>query len=133
MNPYEMFEATADTCVLQYGDFKIEVKRAGSSNSAYTKLLAAKVKPFRFQIQSGTIDADVIRKVMAEVFAKTVIVGWEGVTDRKGKKLEFTHENCVKVLTDLPDMFEDIQDQADKLSNFRKEENEEVAKNSPKS
>lgn len=133
MNPYDMFEAKKDHAILDYGDFQITIKRAGSSNAEYTKLLAALLKPHRYKIQNGVADPKVIREVMAEVYAKTVIVGWENVTDRAGKKIAFNVENCKKLLIDLEALFDDIQEQAEKLSNFRKEQNEEDAKNSQES
>lgn len=115
---------------LDYGDgVVITIHRAGGSNKKYSTLAAQKLKPYARKINNGTADADVIERVMAEIYAEAVIVGWKGVTDSEGKAMKFTKENAVKLLTDLPDLFADIQAQADKISNFRAEQTEEVAKN----
>jgi hypothetical protein len=115
---------------LDYGDDGvITIHRAGGSNKKYTTVAAQKLKPYARKLQNGTADADTINKVMAEIYADSIIIGWKGVKDAEGKALKFTKENVVKLLTDLPDLFEDIQDQATKLSNFRAEQNEEISKN----
>jgi len=66
---------------------------------------------------------------MAEVYAETVLLGWTGVADENGTPLPFTKENCVKLLTDLPDLFRDIQEQAQRVANFRAADLEADAKN----
>lgn len=115
---------------LDYGnDGIITIHRAGGSNTKYQRVAAQKLKPFQRKIQNGTIDAEAIRNVMAEIYAEAVIIGWKGVKYADGKDIKFTKENCIKLLTDLPDLFNDIQEQADKISLFRKEEAEEIIKN----
>ena len=116
---------------LDYGDCgTITIHRAGGTNKKYAKVASAKLKPFSRQIKMGTADAEAIRKVMVEIYADSVIVGWKGVKDAEGKPMKFSRENVIKLMNDLPDLFDDIQDQADKISLFRKEQAEEIAKNS---
>jgi hypothetical protein len=50
-----------------------------------------------------------------------VVLGWENVTDSTGKVLPFSYENCLKVFNDLPDLFKDIQEQAQRSALFRAE------------
>ncbi len=121
---------TGEGVNLDYGDgVLITIHRAGGANTKYSRVASQKLKPHSRKIQNGTADTDAIRKVMAEIYAEAVVIGWKGVKDESGKDMKFTKENCVKLLTDLPDLFNDIQDQADKISLFRKEETEEIAKN----
>lgn len=120
--------------VLDYGvSGKIKIHRAGGFNQKYARVASAKLKPYARQLQTGTSDPDVIKRVMAEIYAEAVIIGWEGVKDKKGKALPYSKENVVKLMLDLPDLFEEIQKQAENLSNFRSEQLEDDAKNSPKS
>ena len=115
---------------LDYGESGvITIHRAGGSNQKYKRVAAQKLKPFSRQIKLGTADPEVIDRVMAEIYAEAVIIGWKGVKGEDGKNLSFTKENVVKILTDLPDLFEDIQNQAESLSTFRANQAEEIAKN----
>jgi hypothetical protein len=134
-NPYEMFKTNANAEVergidLDYGDFKIRIVRAGGANKKFSQLLTAKMRPYRRQIDNDTLDPAVADRLMAEVYADTIILGWDGVCGEDGKPLSFSKENVVKILTDLPDMFRDIQSQAMLAANFKIEERKEDAKNS---
>lgn len=137
-NPYKMFKTDKDLEAgkgidLDYGDFSITIHRAGGANQKYSKVASVKLKPLARQIQNGTADPEAVRRAMAEIYAEAVIIGWKGVRDEKDAVMKFSKENCVKFLVDLPDLFDDIQREADRVSNFRSSEIEADAKNSSKS
>ena len=111
------------------GVIGIKIARAGGSNAAYQRVLERKLKPYRRQLQTDTMDNKVAERILIEVFAETVVVGWENVEDAKGKQLEYNVENVIKVLTDLPDLFADIQKAASDAALFRKDALEADAKN----
>ena len=76
---------------------------------------------------------------MSDIYAKTIILDWEVIQDGKPKKgiegrdgsvLPFNYENVRQAFMDLPNLFIDIQEQANSIANFRKAELEEDAKNS---
>lgn len=125
MNVYEMFETDKETeengLDLDYGDFKIKIARSGGSNQKYNKVLEQLTKPHRRAIQTETIDVNLLNDILKEAHAKAVVLGWENVTDRDGNLIEFSSENCYKLFKDLPDLFEDVKDQAAKTGLFRKE------------
>ena len=54
-----------------------------------------------------------------------MVLGWKGVTDRDGNELPFTKDNVVTLLTDLPDLFNELRNEATRQSNFRVTEIEE--------
>lgn len=132
---YEKFASdqsaeSVDGITLDYGEAgKIIIHRAGGSNQRYKNYAAAKLKPYQRQIQAKTMDEAVTRAVMADVYAKTVIVGWEEVRGRDGELLPFTPENVKQVLIDLPDLFDDIQTAANDASLFREANNEAIEGN----
>lgn len=104
---------------LDYGAAgKIRIARAGGNNRKYRKLIDERLKPYRRQLRGGTMDDAVADRVIAEVYADSVIIGWEGVVDENGNALEYNRANVIKLLTDLPDLFKDIQEQAIEVSNF---------------
>lgn len=122
--------------ILEYGKtadgrpIRIRVARAGGSNLKFAKLLEKKTKPFRRQIQNETLDNALGDELLIQVFAEAVVLGWENVQDENGNDLPFTKENCIKVLTDLPDLFADIREQSSKAVLFRADLKEIAAKNS---
>lgn len=113
--------------VLEYGlnskgqPIQIRIARAGGNNARYNKTLEVKTKPYRRQIQNETLDDVIGRRVFREVYAEAVILGWDGVEDAEGNPMPFTKDNCIKLLTDLPDLFDDIREQAQKAALFRAE------------
>ena len=131
--PYSVFRTDKtlekEGIVLDYGDFKIKVARAGGSNAAFQKALTSKIRPYKRQIDAGTIPDDVAEKLFLDVYAESVVLGWEGVTDENGNPLPFSKENAVKLFSDLPDLFRDVQNQAAAISNFRAEVTEDTIKN----
>ena len=111
MSLYQQFKSDANLeksgILLEYGFSKsgkpitIRIARAGGGNSAFTKRMEAKVKPYRRQIQTETIDTAIVEKLLREVYAETVVLGWENVEDADGNPLDFTAANCIKLFEDL--------------------------------
>jgi len=125
MNVYEMFETDKASeekgIVIDYGEFNITIARSGGANQKYNKILESLTKPYRRAIQTETIDPEIVKKLIVEAHARAVVIGWDGIKDRSGKKMEYSVENCIKLFTDLPDLFDDIREQATKTSLFKKE------------
>lgn len=112
---------------LEYGiadngqPISIRIARAGGANAKFAKVAEHKLKPYRRQIQTETADKDVLDKVMREVYADAVILGWDNVFDADGNELEFTRENVLQVLELLPDLWKDILKMSENVSLFRTE------------
>lgn len=103
--------------------------RAGGSNKKFNRAFEQRTAPVRRQMQLGTLDDQTDLRIMAEVYAESVILGWENVLGEDGKSLEFTFNNCVKLLTDLPELFGEIQQQAKRISAYRADLREDDAGN----
>lgn len=139
MSLYKSFKTDANLeksgIELEYGEnskgqpILIRIARAGGANSAYNKRLEVLTKPYRRQIQTETIDNKVLEKIVAQAFAETVVLGWEGVEDEANNELPFSVDNVVKLFNDLPDLYKDIQEQAQKTALFRQEILEADSKN----
>jgi len=111
------------------GGVKFLIHRAGGSNKKFQSVFEAKFKPHRRQHEMGVLAENIAEKIMLEAYSEAIVVGWEGVELEKGKPLEFTPENCVKVLSKYPDLFLDLQKQANDISVFKQEEEETDTKN----
>jgi len=110
-------------------EIRIRVARAGGANEAYLKQLEFRSKPIRRGIQTETVDRKKLESIVREVYADTVVVAWENVEDKDGNELAFNKENVIKILTDLPWIYQEIMDCSTKLQLFRKEIQEADAKN----
>lgn len=131
---YELFERDEDMetkGIWQnfgvYGRFLIA--RAGGSNSRFSSMLSKVMEPYQRQIQKNMLEESVANDLLIKVFAKTVILGWDGVTGKDGNELKYSYEACVKLITDLPDFFLDMREEAMRISNFRKIDLEDDGKN----
>jgi hypothetical protein len=133
MSVYEMFKTNPslekEGITLDYGSFSIRIARAGGHNSAFLKAMERESKPFRRAIQQETISADIAEEILRKVYADTVVLGWEGITDEDGNVLQFSKENCVKLFRDLPDLFNEIKETANKMAVYREVAKEEESKN----
>lgn len=115
--------------MLDYGDYKITIARAGMGNRKFRGLLATAQKKHRHKIDNDLLDDSINDALMIEIYANSVILGWANVTGPDGRPLAFNRENVIKLMTDLPDMFADIQDQANDASNFRAKDLSDAEKN----
>lgn len=129
----------------------ITVARGGGANVHFAKALERKSKPLRRQIEAGILDLELDRKMMAEVYAETIIKNWETLITVKGKPslvqgieanpeapegtyshapdehglVPFNKQNVVSTLRLLPDLLVDIQRNSQDLANFRIAERKE--------
>jgi len=127
---------------IDYGNDRVKIARAGGGNKKFAKLLERKTKPFRRAIAVGAFSAERSLSILREVYAETVVLDWEvnrgtetvqkwvkGIVPKDagmtGKNLlPVTPENVMKVFVNLPDLFIDLQQQAQAGALFRTEINE---------
>jgi hypothetical protein len=124
---------------LDYGDFRVLVARAGGSNTKYEKTLERESRPHRRGIATGTISLKILRAVLISVYAKAVVLDWnvkvdgewrQGIHQPDGSIGDFSEQAVIEAFTALPDLFADVQSQAEQVSIFKPESLEEDAKNS---
>jgi hypothetical protein len=117
--------------VIDYGSFRVTIARAGGSNKKFVRVLEAKTKPFRRAIQTETMDNERASSLMAEVYAEAIILNWESKVgkifkvgieppeDGGDKLLPVTTKNILSTFDNLPDLFTDLQQQANQVALFR--------------
>lgn len=133
---------------IDYGAFQVRIARCGGANAEFTRALRERSKPYKKLAQTGNMPEAVYLKILREVFADTIIRGWEtwvgdetsggfrpGIEplDPAEELLPATRDNVVKTLEEMPDLFEDIQTQSANLALFRELQQEEDSKNLPSS
>lgn len=142
MSLYEQFKTNSKLeqsgIIINYGDFKVTIARAGGSNKKFVRLLNAKTKAYKRAIQTGTMDEEVGNKLVKEVYAEAVVLNWETLVDGKfkqgiegsdGKIIPFNTKNVIQTFENLPELFIDLQEQSSNFSLFRETILEEESKN----
>ncbi len=109
------------------GDAYITIARAGGSNVAYQTAMQRALKPVRRAMQADALSNDDAEAIMRNVFADTVVIGWRGI-ELDGAPLEFSKENAKRLFAELPEVFRIVQEEAQRLSNFRQAEIDESGK-----
>lgn len=112
------------------------LSRMAKSNKKYSKALEAATRPYRRQIELGTMNNDVAERLFMGVFVDTVLKSWDNIklSDVTGNESDngfapLTKENAISLFNNLPEMYEDLQEKAKSASLFREEVIEEEAKN----
>jgi hypothetical protein len=112
---------------------RAKIARAGGKNGDYLKAIAAAARKSRLSTLSETQAAE----VLADVYSKTVVKGWQTLIDghwrdqieTRNGLVNSTPEAVKAVLIDLPDLLTAIKDEAERLENFRAERKEDAAGN----
>lgn len=106
--------------------------RAGGNNQKYKEMLRRLSRPYLRQINAGTLDPEIADEIAIKSFSRTVILHWYrkgdelpdnticgiDVTGPDGTPIPYSPDACQKLLTDLPDLFVDLQAYATDVSNF---------------
>jgi len=126
--------------IVDFGNFRVTVRRAGGANKAFQKAMERIVAPYRRIAQLGTMQEGKMRELLAEGYAEAIITNWEyqkeaedglgepvwtkGLELADGSIGEVTQENVKTVLVAQPDIFDMVKDVADNLRNYRTEDDE---------
>ncbi|QBZ71755.1 hypothetical protein [Pseudomonas phage KP1] len=105
------------------------ISRMGKSNKAYSKALDAATRPYRRQVELGTMKNEVAEEIFLDVFVSHVLKGWRNVQDEQGKEIEYSKDAAKSLMLELPDVYERLQEEAKLASNFRDGALESEAKN----
>lgn len=143
---------------LDYGDFIVTIARAGGANKKFERVLEAKTKSVKRAIQTETLDNERGKAILRDVYAEAVVLKWsvrvkaddkgkpveplqlvsesdgpsvfvEGIEGPNGDVMEASAANIAATFKALPDLFADIQEQAQKVALFRQAVQEAEAKN----
>jgi len=140
--------------VIQYGSSRVRIARAGGANLAYKKSLEKEMKPHRRALAANVMENEQALPILQRVFAKHIVVDWNEECLVDGKRvwvrginpddagqgkvepeelaeslLPLTPENVLLVFAELPELYADLQEQANGHALFREEVNEEAAGN----
>ena len=106
------------------------ISRMGKSNKAYSKALEHATRPYRRQIELQVMKEEIAESIFIEVFVNTILHGWFNVYDETGQEIPFNKQTAIALLTELPDVYSRLQEEAKLSANFRDNVLEIEAKNS---
>lgn len=134
VNPYAKMLTDSDLetkgVKLQYEGFSVTIARAGGQNHRFLKLLEAKQKPYRRQIETDTLPMDINQRLLREVYAEAIVLGWDGIVDPETlEPMAYTVSNCMKLFEHVPELFRDIAAAANERANFLRQQSEADQKN----
>lgn len=121
-NLYHLFETDKEMelkgIALKFGDSKFHVKRAGGANREFDTIFNEKTRAMSSKLQLAALSPEQSDAILMEVYFEAVMLDWEDVTNRAGELLEFTKENFVQVMKDLPDLWKGLRTEAANMDNF---------------
>lgn len=114
------------------GEPKLFLRPATEKNKAYHNALLKRNAKLAQRFRAGT---RVTREMLQEnrdhdkvLYAKHVIVGWEGIKDDSGSEVSFTPDLCRQFLAELPAwIFDDVRLFAVNPANFLKDDEPDPA------
>lgn len=141
-NPYAQFKTDPNAekgTWISYGDFEVCIARIGRSNRAFQKMMESKTRKYRRQIDANVADAKVLEAILTECIAHTVVCGWKARIDGQwhdgklvtvdGQVQDATPENVLALLKSLPDLADQIREDANNADTFRNFSDEEDSGN----
>lgn len=108
----------------------IKLAYAGPSNPTYASTLQRVIKPHSKNIKRGLLDENKDRELLAKVYAECIVQDWGGPSFKKHKIEKCTKANVLKLLTEKPEFFLDVQDLASNMEYFADDYVEAATKNS---
>lgn len=106
---------------------KVRVARSG--NAKYVKQLRKKLEENRIDLDSQGDEAnDLAEKVMIDVLADTILVGWEGL-EYRGKPVEYSRLNA-RILLQVKDFRKKIVGFSESFEAFKVKQEEELGNDS---
>jgi len=139
MSIFNQFEtdqdAEKDGIWIEYGENEdgtipaFKVSRMSKNNKRYSKALDRATRPHRRAIELETLKDDTAERVFMEVFVDTILMDWKNIQTKQGSEIALTKEKALEIFNALPELYEDLQNNARKASLFRQEALEDESGN----
>lgn len=101
-------------------DGETEFLLAHTGGPTYKKTLSDVFRRHQTALRMDLLSEEAQRGALAEVYAKSIVLGWRGLT-KNGEEFECNYENCINILLKNPKLFDWVIEQADSLNNFLKQ------------
>ncbi len=108
---------------------KFKLARMIRRNKRYAKLMDLKMRPYKKALEHDVLPESIAEKALRESFVETILLDWRDVKDEDGNEIVFSKDTATKLLNDLPDLFDLLQEHARDMSLFKESELEAESKN----
>ena len=108
-------------------DAYITLRHSGASNRQYQAALTERVQRNWSATFNGHERFAQQEALAQELFADVIVIGWRGV-ELDGAPLAFSRENVLKLFKKYPVVWDRVQTEAGRLSNFQREATVDGAK-----
>lgn len=114
----------------EIADTRVTMSKAGVGNPAYATAMTKRTQAHRRQISRGELSPEQELNILRQVYADSIILNWEirngdgwrqGIPAEDGSIRPFNKDNVVAVLTELPELFLELQNLASNFQNYRAE------------
>ena len=111
-------------------DYDLDVKLlvASVNNPKYKEHRTELLRPYMQAIRSGKDDVDVVEHIKPAI-ARHLLIGWQNITDDKGRTIEYSEKAALELLNELPDMVNLILAAASNKDQYRLQVQKESEKN----
>lgn len=98
------------------------IKVARMNNPRHSAALRRITKPYRRQIEAGTLNEDISYRLIGEALAEGILLDWEGLTDN-GEEIKYSPKTAKDLLTNpqLRDFRGQVEAAATDAEQFRLE------------
>jgi hypothetical protein len=103
------------------------IKVARMNNPRHSAALRRVTKPYRRQIEAGTLNEDISYRLIGEAMAEGILLDWEGL-DEQGEPLKYSPKAARDLLVNpqLRDFRAQVESAANDAEQFRLEEIETI-------
>lgn len=112
------------------GAGKYLIARAGGANSTYALTVERLSRKHRRAIRRDRLPQEKLNEIVLEAFVDSCLLNWEEATGPDGQPLAFSKPAAKQLLSDLPDLLEDLLSFALAPIGYRAEFRTEEAGNS---
>lgn len=110
----------------KFGDAEIKIARAGSNE--HLRISEDIHKPYKKQIDRGTLPRVTQRALLLETVARALILDWKNVADPEGNEVPYSVEAAMQALEFVPDLADFVVDTASDVATFYDDEVKKTAK-----
>lgn len=109
--------------------WKFKITYQGKRNKKYNLAMRELVKPVQHAAKNNMLSPSEEMRITISAFIKGILLDWSGVVDESGKTLPFNFENALRVLTVLPAIYDQLEEDSNDLALFRDDELKAESKN----
>ena len=96
--------------------------RCFSTNPDYGAAFTKVIVDNRSKVEEGALSKAEDDHLMLCLFCEYILLDWEGVADLKEKEIPFNKENAIRVMTDLPPVYDYLKQRSVEISLFQQKD-----------